>query len=61
MEDVIGVSEPYREPTQWCVDLFVNGVKYQLTFQQDEIPDTEQIELVVSNVLSVLEGRDRVA
>lgn len=33
MADIV-VGEPYREPTQWCVDITVDGVPYQLTFQE---------------------------
>jgi len=56
MENVIEISYPYKEPTQWCVDVFVNGTKTQLTFQHNEKPTQEQVDNVVATFLENLEN-----
>ncbi len=53
-EIIIGTS--YLEPTQWCVDVFIDGAKTQLTWSlmPRECPTQEEINIAVAHLLEIL-------
>jgi hypothetical protein len=43
------ISEIYKEPTQWCIDVDIDGMKQQLSF--NESPTQEQILSMIESLI----------
>ena len=51
------IGEPYLEPTQWCVDVWIDGCKTQLTWGPStrNCPTKEEIEKAITNIQAPVE------
>lgn len=54
------IVRTYKESTQWCVDVSVNDIIYQLTFQayppSGPAPDASVIQAELDNLVLSIEG-----